>query len=401
MMNLVFKDDQFGFQLLRLLGESTSGAADIGEVISTAERIKEGDFKSWCDEWSKTARELNKIADECYSKGHMVSAKKAYLRASNYYRTAEFYLHDNPNDPKIGELYNLSLECFSYVIKLNKSFIEAVKIPYENTTLPGHYYRLESSIGPKPVLIAMNGFDGSKEELYGLAMTALEHGMDCLTFEGPGQGEVIRKQKLFFRYDYEKVVTPVIDYLLSRKETDPKKMVLLGESLGGYLAPRAAAFEHRLAACIANEGVYDFLGEFTNKSNITREDLLKSINLNPEKINNETYDSAKTNTSMKWSSSHGMYVFGVDSPAEFISKMGKFYLKGVAEKIQCPTLILDADDDKLLGGQAKPLYDVLTCKKDYILFSSEYGAGAHCQVGAKLIGNESIFTWIETILQNI
>ena len=104
---------------------------------------------------------------------------------------------------------------------------------------------------------------------------------------------------------------------------------------------------------------------------------------------------------MKWSSSHGMYVFGVDSPAEFISKMGKFYLKGVAEKIQCPTLILDADDDKLLGGQAKPLYDVLTCKKDYILFSSEYGAGAHCQVGAKLIGNESIFTWIETILQNI
>jgi hypothetical protein len=88
MKNLVFKDDQFEFQLLRLLGESTSGAADIGEVICTAQRIKEGDFKSWCDEWSKTARKLHDIANDCYSNGNMVSARKAYLRASNYYRTA-------------------------------------------------------------------------------------------------------------------------------------------------------------------------------------------------------------------------------------------------------------------------------------------------------------------------
>ncbi|MBU3187767.1 alpha/beta hydrolase family protein [Clostridium estertheticum] len=401
MKNLIFNDDQFAFQLIRLLGESTFGASDIGEVISTAERIKEGDYKSWCNEWSNTAQRLHKIADDCYLKGHMISAKKAYLRASNYYRTAEFYMHENPNDSKISELYELSLECFSYVMKLNTPFIERVEIQYEGTTLPGHYYRLENSNEPKPVLIAMTGFDGTKEEFYGLAMTALEHGMNCLTIEGPGQGEVARKQNLFFRHDYEKVVIPVVDYLISRSETDPDKIVLWGESLGGYLAPRAAAFEHRIAACIANGGVYDFLGGYVHGTDTTREELVNFAHSNPDKLNKSLYDEMKTNSKSRWAISHGMYVFGADNPAELVLKGDKFYLKGIAEKIKCPTLVLDAENDGLLGGQAKPLYENLLCKKDYMMFTSEEGAEFHCQVGAKLIGNERIFSWIETILKNI
>jgi hypothetical protein len=274
MNNLIFKDDQFASKVLGLLGDTAFKAADIGEVVSTAEKIKEGDYQSWCEEWAKTAKRLQKVAEDSYSDGHLISARKAYLRASNYYRIAEFYLHENPEDPKIDELYNASIDCFSHVMKLNKPVIEEVKIPYENTTLPGHFYKLEDSDEPKPVLIAMTGFDGTKEAFYGVAMDALEHGMHCITFEGPGQGEAVHKQKLFFRHDYEKVVTPVIDYLLTRKEVDPKKIVLWGQSLGGYLAPRAAAFEHRLAGCIANGGVYDFLGGFTSIFNMPREEFL-------------------------------------------------------------------------------------------------------------------------------
>lgn len=400
-MKVVFKDDQFSFQTLRLLGETAFGAADIGEVISTARRIKEGDLKSWCDEWSKTAKRLHKIANDCYSKGHMVSARKAYLRASNYYRAAEFYLHENPNDPKIDELYNASMECFSYVIKLNKPSIEVVEIPYEDTVLPGHYYKLENSNEPKPVLIAMTGYDGTKEEFYGVAMAALEHGMNCLAFEGPGQGEVVRKQHLFFRHDYENVITPVVDYLLSREDTDPKKIVLLGESFGGYLAPRAAAFEHRLAACIANGGVYDFLGGLIGRSNISRNNFFKSSRLHPDEVNKAIYEQAKTNMEIRWGISHGMYVFGVDSPAEYCLKAENYYLKGIAEKIQCPTLVIDEENEGFFIGQAKPLYNELTCKKDYMLFTSDEGAEEHCQVGAKLIGTERVFTWIETIFKNV
>ncbi|MFL0198158.1 alpha/beta hydrolase family protein [Clostridium sp. WILCCON 0269] len=130
---------------------------------------------------------------------------------------------------------------------MNAPVIESVKIPYEGTTLPGHYYKCQKTLKPNPVLSLMTGFDGTKEELYGTAMAALEHGMNCLVFDGPGQGEALHRQHLYFRYDYEAVVTPIVNFVLSLDSVDPDKIVLMGVSLGGYLAPRAAAYEHRLA----------------------------------------------------------------------------------------------------------------------------------------------------------
>ncbi|WP_026881818.1 alpha/beta hydrolase family protein [Clostridium akagii] len=398
-MKVIFKDNQFSFQVLRLLGGATSGASDIGEVISTAKKIGEGDFEGWCREWTNLAKKIHGFADEYYAKEHFVSAKHAYLRASNYYRAAEFYLHENPNDPRIDELYNAGIECFSYVMKLNKPVIEAVKISYENTTLPGHFYHVENGNNPRPVLVLVNGYDGTKEEFYGLAMSALEHGMNFFTFEGPGQGETVRKQHLFFRHDYEKVVTPVINYLLSRKEIDSNCIVLMGESLGGYLAPRAAAFEHRIAACIANGGVYDFMG-FRRPANFSRADFYENLRCKPEECNNLLYEEMKKSSEIRWAMTHGMYVFGEKTPAALVLKTENFYLKGVAEKIKCPTLVIDSENEGFFKGQAKMVYDELKCKKDFMLFTKEDGAEEHCQVGAKLIAGERIFNWIETILNN-
>ena len=139
------------------------------------------------------------------------------------------------------------------------------RIPYEQgTTLPGYFYhyskkdsaynnedRKTSGKEPekklsRPVFIAHGGFDSTLEELYfSAAAPALERGYNCLTFEGPGQGGVIRKLGIPFRYDWEKVVTPVIDYAISRKEEfgiDVNRIALMGMSMGGYLAARAAAF---------------------------------------------------------------------------------------------------------------------------------------------------------------
>ncbi|MDG5854985.1 alpha/beta hydrolase family protein [Clostridium beijerinckii] len=271
-------------------------------------------------------------------------------------------------------------------------------VPYEGTTLPAHYYQINDTNEPNPVLILLTGFDGTKEEFYGLAMTALEHGMNCLAIEGPGQGEVVKKQHLYFRADYETIVTPAVDYLLANESIDPEKIVLWGESFGGYLAPRAAAFEHRLAACIANSGIYDFLGGGINGLGLTREQILTIAEKDPETLNNKLYQITKKSPEFRWKISQGMYVFGCSMPAEFVIAAGKYLMKGIAENIKCPTLVVDTDEDGLVDSQAKPLYDALTCRKDYMLFTGKEGAGAHCQCGAKLIGNERIFSWIEDIL---
>jgi pimeloyl-ACP methyl ester carboxylesterase len=121
----------------------------------------------------------------------------------------------DPSDPRIETTWGSSKQCFGEAAKLFSPSFGRVEIPYEGTTLPGYFYTVgnkELNDKPKPILIAHGGFDSTLEELYtSAAAPALERGYDCLTFEGPGQGEVIRRQRIPFRYDWEKVISPVLD----------------------------------------------------------------------------------------------------------------------------------------------------------------------------------------------
>jgi pimeloyl-ACP methyl ester carboxylesterase len=134
-----------------------------------------------------------------------------------------------------------------------------VEIPYENTTLPGYFHRVDESDTSRPLLILHTGFDGSAEEMHGEgARAGVERGWNVLVFDGPGQYVPIHRERLPFRPDWEKVVTPVVDFALTLPGVDPEKIALMGVSFGGYLAPRAAAFEKRISALVANDGIYDF-----------------------------------------------------------------------------------------------------------------------------------------------
>src|SRR5579875_306082 len=111
-MQVKFKDPSFSFQFLRVLGSAASRQADVGECLATADRIVEGDFESWTKEWTRSADRVAAAARKCAEAGHHVSAPDAYLRAANYYRAAEFYLHGNPHDPRIEQLSDQTAHCF-------------------------------------------------------------------------------------------------------------------------------------------------------------------------------------------------------------------------------------------------------------------------------------------------
>ena len=255
-MDLVFKDVQYSFQTLRALGYAVSGGADVGEVLKTAYAIKEGDDESWYHEWMKTAEQREKAGDDFLARGRKISARQEFFKASNYYRTAEFFLHTNPEDSRIVSAWKKSRDSFLKAAGLSDQPVISIKIPFEGTTLPGYLCLVDNSGEKRPLLIVHSGFDGTAEELYfEVAYFAIRRGYNVLLFEGPGQGGVIRIQKLPFRPNWETVVTPVVDYAIGRKEVDAKRIALMGISFGGYLAPRASAFEKRIQACIANGGV--------------------------------------------------------------------------------------------------------------------------------------------------
>lgn len=398
-MKIVFQDPTFSLQLLRAISETYYKGADIGECISTAYRIREGDFESWYIEWLNTAKRVHKYADESLAAGHKISAREAYLRASNYYRVAEFLLI-NPEDPRIQTTWGGSKECFSKAAGLLSLSVESVEIPYEGTTLPGHFYRVDDNNGksPRPTLIAHGGFDSTLEELYtSAAAPAIDRGYNCLTFEGPGQGGVIRRQKIPFRYDWEKVFTPVVDYTLGRpKEIDPKRIALMGISMGGYLAARAAAFEPRIAACILNDGVFD--GYDAISSSFPKSLLTAIENGNSEVVNTILDILSESDPNIRFNIKHGMWTTGVNTPFELIQNSKNYTIKGIAQNIKCPTLVLEAEKDDSFPGQPKKVFEALRCPKKYVLFTTEEGAEEHCQVGAPSLSNLRIFDWLDDIM---
>jgi len=342
-----------------------------------------------------------------------VSACQAYLRASNYYRVAEFLLMD-PEDPRIQTTWGNSKECFRKAAELllPPVKVEAIEIPYEQTTLPGYLYKLDYNYSDddngndskqsksRPTLIAHGGFDSTLEELYtSAAASALERGYNCLTFEGPGQGGVIRKQKIPFRYDWEKVVRPVVDYALTSKtkEIDPNRMALMGISMGGYLAARAAAFEHRISACILYNGVYDGYDAFVSSF---PKSLLTAIENGDSKVVNMVLDILiDSDPNTRFNVKHGMWTTGANAPFELIQNSKKYTIKDIAQNIRCPTLVLEAEKDYPFPGQPKKVYDALTCSKSYIRFTEQEGAEEHCQCGALALCNQRIFDWLDDIFQ--
>lgn len=254
-------DDSFWFETMRTLGASAWGGAEPGEVFTTAEQISAGDYDGWHDQWLATAVRVDAEARQALETGHRISARDGLLRANNYYRAAEFFLHENQEDPRINHAYKLARDCFHAAAPLFDPPIQIVEIPYEGTVLHGYFYPAagsEADDGPRPTMVLHNGFDGTCEELhYSGAMAGQERGYHVLTFDGPGQPAARHLDGLVFRADWENVVGPVLDWLLQRPEVDASRIGLLGLSMGGLLAPRAAAFDDRIAACVAFDGVYD------------------------------------------------------------------------------------------------------------------------------------------------
>jgi len=405
-MKIVFHDPTFSFQLLRAISETYYKGADIGECLSTAYRIKEGDFGSWHKEWLTTAQRVHKYADDSLVAGHKVSAREAYLRASNYYRVAEFLLMD-PEDPRIQTTWGNSKECFRKAAELflPQVKVDPIEIPYEQTTLPGYFYSCNnttsSSKQKRPTLIAHGGFDSTLEELYAAAAApALERGYNCMTFEGPGQGGVIRKQKIPFRYDWEKVVTPVIDFVGKNciEQCDLDRLALMGISMGGYLAARAAAFEHRISACILNDGVYD---GYDSIASSFPKSLLTAIENGDSKVVNMVLGILmESDPNIRFNIQHGIWTAGVNTPYELIQGSKNYTIKDIVQNIKCPTLVLEAEKDDSFPGQPKKVYDALTSPKAYIRFTEEEGAEEHCQGGASALSNQRIFDWLDKTLMH-
>jgi len=396
-MKFLFEDESFSFETLRAAGFANYGGAELGEVLATVRGIPEADEVAWHREWKATAERAEALGHASLAAGHKVSAREALLRASNYFRTAEFYRRDDPkHDPEVVELPARSRDAFVTAAGLFDFGFEEIEIPYEGTTLPGYLYTVDDT--PRPTVIYNNGYDSTLDESYfAIGAAALARGYNVLAFDGPGQGMALRKQGLVFRPDWEAVITPVLDFALTRPEIAPDRIALFGYSLGGYLVARAAAFDRRPAAVILDDGIYDFHAAMENSLppfvaewiNQGRDDVaLPVVSL-----------LMAINTQARWAMRNGVWAMGVDSYADLAREFRRYTLDGVADRITSATLVLDAENDQFFKGQPEKVAKALSnAPTTLVTLREAEGAGEHCHMGAMSRSHQVIFDWLDETL---
>ena len=387
----------FDSHFTRVIGRGNYGGSAVGECYETASRIVDGDFQSYTNAWEVTAKRVEAIGWDCLKKGHKVSARDAFLRAVTYWGATTMYI--DPTDPRHRSSYEKERACFREAAKLFNPPIEVVNIPYENgRTIPGYFIPGGPKGEKRPTVLVLGGGDSALEELYGPSpVGAQRRGYNALMFEVPGQKAMFFDYPdLFFRPDAEVPIRYVVDYVLSRPEVDPKKLALVGASFGGYFAPRAAAFEKRLAAVIALPLFSDLQPMFVELLGLDPtkpypRDLESRLDMS------QSFVKALSKGDIRMRSGYANKTI-----AEWLDRMREFSLVGLEKNITCPLLILagESEFDPARAEKEKVQWKkVMNHPKSQarIVTAAEGGEG-HSMVNNLLLKNQMEFDWLDDVL---
>ncbi len=386
----VFKDQTYHFQTLRAPSEEPYGGVDTAELLETIRHIRAGDAEGWYKAWSTTAEwtlALAERAHDAQSKG------RAFLRAHTYFRTAGFLLP--PSDPKRSIATAKNLSAFYTGLAALGVQYERAEAPFgDGYCLPINYYPAAAQNRQKPLLVFHGGYDSSLEELYfTLVKDAHDHGYDALTFNGPGQGLLFRQQKFPFTHDCEKSASAVMDTFLAHHER-PRKIVLIGESIGGYLTPRAAAFANRFDGVVAYDVFFDVgaaAKRFLPKLVVWLRDH-GMTGLVDTLINWK----AAPARGVLWTLDNAMWTLGKKHPLDAIDEFQK-YSAGVAQCIKGDVLLLAGQEGHFVFAEhVKQMQKALTSARSVTakICNPDSGGADHCQLGASTLWHADLFEWL-------
>lgn len=288
-------------------------AADFQEVADPIER-----WDDWCAAWCVRGAAYEAAASDALERGRGVSAGQLFRRASLcYHFGSNLYFVDRTAGRAAHEK---SIRCNDEALPFLGDECVRVAIPYENGPLPG-ILRRPKRVARPPLVVMINGIDSTKEEFELRQREFAERGVATLLFDGPGQGEAQYEHAI--RGDFEVPVRAVIDHAIAAAVIDPDRIGVFGISLGGYYAPRAAAFDERIKACIALSGPYDLAEAWPSMGPLHKEAIRIRSHL-------ATEEEARRHAA-------------------------SLTLKGVAERLCCPLFVATGTKDYFAHQQAERL----------------------------------------------
>ncbi len=380
-------------QLLFWLGLASAGLTDIGEVLDTATRIRAGDETSWFEQWLATAKRVEGYGEEAASRGHARSAAAHFYRAGAYYR-AGLMRYANHADPRMALATRTGLALHDRALKLRGYDSHELAIPYRGRALHAriHY---APNVERAPVLVLHQGLHAWPEDTMWVIDGALQRGYHVLSFHGPGQGASLRLHGLPFQHDWEVPVGAVLDHV----ETDPRlaadRIILMGLSFGGYLAPRAASYDPRPYALVADPGVVSW-GRSMLRHFESIPGLMALHARGPAAFDRAIDATAVMMPDARWYFDDVSWKHGVQTPHALLDELRRYDNSEGVSKIRSKTLILEGSAEDATPGESQRLYAALTCPKWKIDFDASTAAQVHCQGGAGVLAQARLFDWLDT-----
>lgn len=366
-------DANFNFQLNRLVMWS---GADLEEVREAAGRITS------LGSWISTFLDL----------GEKALRDGRAEQAIAYFRGAEFFAYDDLEEKKrIGEKA-ASLFYDHYASLFEDGLIRRDSVPYAGGFLPVWIAKPDEGESAGAILLH-GGYDSSKEEFLGAVLYLRRGGQAVYLFEGPGQGEALRGYGIPMTHEWEKPVRSVLDHL------GLDDVTIVGASLGGMLAPRAAAFEPRIKRVVAWGVMPNFLEVVISTRPRALQALMKAaLRLKLRiPIDLAAKREMAADTMAEWGVKHGMYAFGVGSPYEYLSMAARYQMLDIAPSITQDFLLLGSTGDHFIPrGFYKQVIDSLVNVRSltFRLFTEREEAENHCSAGNTRLVLDTIMDWI-------
>jgi hypothetical protein len=274
-----------------------------------------------------------------------------------------------------------------------------VDTPYEADALPGYLLRPDASGAKRPTLVITNGSDGAISDMWTSAIAgALERGWNAYVYDGPGQQSMLFERHTHFRPDWEAVLTPVIDTLVARDDVDADAICAYGISQAGYWLPRALAFEHRVAAAVADPGVVDVSTSWTGPLGKSMTDLLN--NGEREKFNRDMKLATKIPALGRTLNFRGRPYEHNDWFDLFSAPLQYRIDPAIAQQITTPLMLTSPDKEQFWPGQSERLAQMMGDLAALVPFSTEEGADFHCQPMGRLLTENRMFDWLEKQLSS-
>lgn len=341
---------------MRVLGAAQEGGSTVSECLLAASAIDPAREDSWYQQWMRIADLNRKRGDIARACGHIQTALSNWLRAANYYRTAQAFLSDL--DERKTRTLGQMVACSQLYLKHATPAGEVVDLAWLDGNMLQGYFLPAPGRGRRPTVICIGAPDQYKEEhLCRLPRYAHDRELSLLLIDLPGQGHQRLPDRAFGRYDIETAISTWMDYLVERDDVDPGRIAVLGDGLGAAFATRGASFDDRFAAAVCDAGIWGL------------------------------HERAFLATRMS----------GSAASQDFADDIDRLCRSSTARSIRCPILVALGEHDWLDADHVTRCCNALIAdglKIDLKIFSASETAASHAQQDNPTIGSEFVFDWI-------